>query len=112
MMRVRQQMGREIQRIRQRNRLTQEQAAGLAGVDPKYLSKVEGGRENISVDTLARLANALGVPVGAFFQCRKGGGGDFTDRFGRRALVLIRSARYSRKKLMLGLLEHVARWKD
>jgi transcriptional regulator with XRE-family HTH domain len=47
---------------------TQEEIAERALVAREYLSKVEGGHRNPSLDVLARLAKALGVTLGDLFQ--------------------------------------------
>jgi transcriptional regulator with XRE-family HTH domain len=41
--------------------LSQEKLALTADVDRTYVSQVEGGRRNLTVTVLARLAKALGV---------------------------------------------------
>jgi transcriptional regulator with XRE-family HTH domain len=41
--------------------LSQEKLAEKTDLSPPYVSDVERGEENISVDALARIANALNV---------------------------------------------------
>jgi transcriptional regulator with XRE-family HTH domain len=48
--------------------LTQEQLAERADLNPKYIGEVERGRKNISVDALARIAEATNTPIGDFFR--------------------------------------------
>jgi len=43
--------------------LTQEQLAEKAGLSYKYVGEVERGQENISLDALVRIANALKAPL-------------------------------------------------
>lgn len=45
--------------------LTQKQLAEAAGINAVYLSQIEGGRRTGSARTLAALAEALGVDMGA-----------------------------------------------
>jgi len=47
--------------------MTQETLAEKAQLAPSYLSDVERGRENISVDALARIACSLGVELRDLF---------------------------------------------
>jgi XRE family transcriptional regulator, regulator of sulfur utilization len=47
--------------------LTQEQLAEKADLAPAYISRVEQGQENISVDSLARIALALDVELADLF---------------------------------------------
>ncbi|HEV8642378.1 MAG TPA: helix-turn-helix transcriptional regulator [Methylomirabilota bacterium] len=50
--------------LRDRAKLTQEELAKRAKVSRSYLAALEAGhRKNPSIDTLKRLARALGVPV-------------------------------------------------
>lgn len=44
-------------------RLTQAQLAELIDVHEKYIGKIESGKQNITIKTLNKIANALGVNV-------------------------------------------------
>lgn len=44
-------------------RLTQAQLAELIDVHEKYIGKIEAGKQNITVKTLNKLANALNIDV-------------------------------------------------
>jgi transcriptional regulator with XRE-family HTH domain len=60
-------LGRRIKALRKRAALTQEGLAERAGFNPKYVSGIERGRENPTLDTLIRMAAELGVqPVELF----------------------------------------------
>jgi transcriptional regulator with XRE-family HTH domain len=54
-------VGRNVQKIRQRQRLTQEQLAEISGFSQQYLSGLEKGRRNPTIVTIYELALALGV---------------------------------------------------
>jgi transcriptional regulator with XRE-family HTH domain len=54
-------VGRNVQRIRQKKGLTQEQLAEVSGFSQQYISGLEQGRRNPTVVTLYELACALGV---------------------------------------------------
>jgi len=58
---LRAKLGANIRRLRAERRYSQEQLAGLAGMNPKYLSEVERGERNLSVELLVALANVLEV---------------------------------------------------
>ena len=49
--------------VRRRRQLTQQALAERAGMDRSYLSGIERGRHNVPLDTLCRLAWALGMDV-------------------------------------------------
>jgi transcriptional regulator with XRE-family HTH domain len=55
-------IGRFIRRLREDKKLTQEQLAVKTDITYQYLSGLENGRENFSIDVLEALANALNVP--------------------------------------------------
>jgi transcriptional regulator with XRE-family HTH domain len=54
-------VGRNVQRIRQKKRLTQEQLAEISGFSQQYISGLEKGRRNPTIVTIYELASALGV---------------------------------------------------
>jgi transcriptional regulator with XRE-family HTH domain len=53
-------MGDLIRAQRHKAKLSQEALAHGAGVNRSYYASLEAGRRNASIDTLARLASALG----------------------------------------------------
>ena len=54
-------VGRNVRRIRQEKKLTQEQFADRSGFSQQYISGLEQGRRNPTVVTVYELAQALGV---------------------------------------------------
>jgi transcriptional regulator with XRE-family HTH domain len=54
-------VGRNVKRIREQKRLTQERLAELSGFSQQYISGLENGRRNPSIVSLYELAKALGV---------------------------------------------------
>ena len=61
-------LGQRVRDERLRNRLTIADVAQLADLSAGMLSKIENGQATASLDALVRIANALGVPVGALFK--------------------------------------------
>jgi transcriptional regulator with XRE-family HTH domain len=53
----------QLRAIRRRRRLSQAALAERAGIHRSYLSGIELGRHNVPLDTLCRLAWALGLDV-------------------------------------------------
>jgi transcriptional regulator with XRE-family HTH domain len=61
-------IGLQVREARLRNRLTIADVAHLAELSPGMLSKIENGQATASLDSLVRIANALGVTLGALFK--------------------------------------------
>ena len=57
------QIGRTVRRHRESAKLSQEELADRAGLHRTYISLLERGRRNPSVDALGKIAGALGVPA-------------------------------------------------
>lgn len=66
--RHRQLLGQRIRLHRKLSHFTQEKLAERAELAPTYISDVERGKENISVDALQRMAKALDVKLEDFFR--------------------------------------------
>lgn len=60
--------GHRLREIRTKQGTTQESLAEAAGLDRTYVSKIERGERNVSLDIVARLAAALGSPIFEFFK--------------------------------------------
>ncbi|MDE3098094.1 MAG: helix-turn-helix transcriptional regulator [Verrucomicrobiota bacterium] len=56
-------LGRYIRQLREQANLTQDRLARKTGISYQYLSSLENGRENFSIDVLAALAKSLDAPV-------------------------------------------------
>jgi transcriptional regulator with XRE-family HTH domain len=56
-------VGRNIRRLRQQKGLTQEELAFEAEIDLTYMGGIERGRRNPSLLVMARIADALSVPL-------------------------------------------------
>lgn len=61
-------VGRRVAELRARAGLTQERLAERLGLSVKYIQRVEGGGENLTVRSLARIAGLLGVAVTELFR--------------------------------------------
>lgn len=53
--------GKNIKYYRFKNNMTQERLAELTDLSPRYISNIETGTGNVSLDTIEILANALDV---------------------------------------------------
>lgn len=57
----RQLVGHNIRRLRLEKGLSQAQLAKQAGINRAYLSTVENGKRNISIDNIVAIANAMAL---------------------------------------------------
>lgn len=64
---VQEKVGRRVKELRGEAGLSQEALALKAGLDRTYINSVENGRRNISINSLARIAFALGLSLQEFF---------------------------------------------
>lgn len=55
--------GKNLQAARLSQNLTQREVAAIAGVKHQYISLVERGRANLTIDSMERLSAALGVEI-------------------------------------------------
>ncbi len=58
---ARRQVGAAVARFRRANELTQAQLAKRMHVSVQYVQKVEAGKQNLTIDSIVRFANALRV---------------------------------------------------
>ncbi|TPQ31535.1 transcriptional regulator [Bradyrhizobium guangdongense] len=56
-------VGVNVRRLRQQKGLTQEELAFAAEIDLTYVGGIERGRRNPSLMVMARIADALSVPL-------------------------------------------------
>jgi transcriptional regulator with XRE-family HTH domain len=56
-------LGRNVRRLRRQKRMTQEELAFEAEIDLTYMGGIERGKRNPSLLVMARIADALSVPL-------------------------------------------------
>jgi len=56
-------LGLRIKELRKKRNLTQEELGESSEMNSKHLSEIERGIVNISVQSLAKIAESLGVPL-------------------------------------------------
>lgn len=97
-----QMIGIRIAEIRKQKGLTQEALAGIMEVSPKYLSSIERGKENPTLNMLINIADSLEVDLGQIFTFVQ-----IEDPKRRKALLesLLKNADDEQLKLALKLLK-------
>lgn len=61
-------LGKQIRKQRERRGFTQEDFANEVGLDRSYYGGVERGERNVAALNLVKIAAALKVSVGSFFE--------------------------------------------
>ena len=56
-------IGQAIRQVREDRQISQETLAAAAGLDRSYVSSVENGKRNVSIENLNRIAEGLGVSM-------------------------------------------------
>ncbi len=68
---IKQKVGQRIKELRKELELSQEALALKAEVDRTYVTDVENGRRNVSLEILERLIKALNVSFAEFFNSKE-----------------------------------------
>lgn len=64
----RREVGEQIRRVREHHNLTQLEVCSRSGVDVAAYSRIEQGHSSPLLDTLIRIADAIGVPLADLVQ--------------------------------------------
>jgi transcriptional regulator with XRE-family HTH domain len=103
---VKQMIGRRIKEIRTSKAMTQEYLAEKMDISPKYLSSIERGKENPTLNTLISMSESLEVDLGEIFRFL-----EVEDPKKRKTLIseLIKGASEDKMKVILKVLVAVLR---
>lgn len=64
---IKQMIGARIKELRAKKGITQERLSERMEINPKYLSSIERGKENPTLNTLIKLSESLEVDIGEIF---------------------------------------------
>lgn len=68
---ISQKISERIRELRKKSGLTQEKLAELAGIDYKFLQRIEGGDRNITLKTLVKICDSLDISMKDFFDFKE-----------------------------------------
>jgi transcriptional regulator with XRE-family HTH domain len=57
------QVGKKIREVRESKNLSQQALADMCNFEKSNLSRIEAGRNNLTLKTLKKIANSLGVQI-------------------------------------------------
>jgi transcriptional regulator with XRE-family HTH domain len=100
---ARQQLGQRLRHLRRVRGYTQEQLAERSDISPKYLSSIERGAENPTLDLLGRLAKGLQVELYELFQFAPEAGRP--ERLRRKLVGLVAEIRVDELPRLVRVLE-------
>lgn len=60
--------GEAVRRLRQSKRISQEEFADLCGLHRTYISDIELGKRNVSLENIEKIAGALGISISRLFE--------------------------------------------
>ena len=66
-MKIKELVGMRIKELRRARNLSQELLSERVGISSKYLSSIERGRENPTLDTIIKISTALDVELSEIF---------------------------------------------
>lgn len=70
-MNIKQKVGQRVRQLRKELQISQEALALKAEVDRTYVTDVENGRRNVSLEILERLIKALNISITDFFNSKE-----------------------------------------
>jgi transcriptional regulator with XRE-family HTH domain len=101
---IKKMIGVRIAEVRKKKGMTQKKLAEKMGISPTYLSSIERGKENPTLDMLIILAKSLGVDLGVIFTLPQ-----IEDPAKRKSLInsLLNKADDDQLKLALKVLSSI-----
>ena len=60
--------GKAVRKLRMKKKISQEDFADKCGLHRTYISDVELGKRNVSLENIERIANALEISLSDFFR--------------------------------------------
>lgn len=60
--------GQTVRSVRLENKISQEKFADMCGLHRTYVSDVELGKRNVSLENIERMADALGIEISELFR--------------------------------------------
>jgi transcriptional regulator with XRE-family HTH domain len=68
---IKQKIGQRIKELRTGKELSQEEVANTADMERSFMTHIESGKRNISVETLQRILTALDISFQEFFNSKE-----------------------------------------
>lgn len=102
-------LGARIKAFRKAKGLSQEQLAELVGIEQKHVSRLEVGTSYPTIDRLEKIAVALDVPMGSFFDAEKQ---TYYDEKAKKLELMMRELDEDYRRIILKFSEIVREFKE
>lgn len=66
-MTIQEKLGKAIIQLRKEKNISQEAFAFDSGIDRRYMSDIENGKRNLSIDIIERISSNLGLKISELF---------------------------------------------
>jgi transcriptional regulator with XRE-family HTH domain len=66
-MNIKEKFGFKVKELREQKGYSIEYLANISNVDRNYISDIEKGQRNVSIEIIEKIINALDIDFGAFF---------------------------------------------
>lgn len=99
---IKQELGEEIRRLRTSQGYSQEDFAKVSGIDRTYISDVEQGKRNISIENIEKIAKALNITLSELFS--------FSRPIGNTIMLTVNGEKFileSNKELKLNIKNEI-----
>ena len=65
---IKQEFGKRLNQLRKEKKMSQETLAELSELNRPYISAIEQGKRNVSIEVIEKLAQALEIQIKTFFE--------------------------------------------
>lgn len=103
-------LGSRIKALRKAKGLSQEQLAELIGIEPKHVSRLEVGKSYPTIDRLEKIALALDVPMGSFFDASNQA--TYYEEKAKKLELMMRELDEDYQRIILKFSEIVRKFKE
>lgn len=106
-------IAKRVTQLRKQQKISQDKLSEKAGLQQKYINKIENGKiENITVVTLEKIINALGMNYIDFFDFSKLENSDVNTNFDEDKLDVDKLDEHEAKKMLMELMEYSNRFES
>jgi transcriptional regulator with XRE-family HTH domain len=65
---IKEEFGKRLNQLRKDRKMSQEKLAELSELNRPYISAIEQGKRNVSLEVISKLAQALDIEIEHFFE--------------------------------------------